>query len=70
MNRLIEIDPFFVCLFVYFSRMPPSLHLGDDDFLQVVDDLLADHDDGQLLSQLHQAASVAALRSDFFCDQL
>ena len=42
--------------------MPPGLGLGDDDLLQVVNDLLAHHDDRQLLRQFYQAATVATLR--------
>ncbi len=42
--------------------MPPCFQFWNDDLLQVVDDLLAHHDDGQLLCQLDQATAVAALQ--------
>ena len=41
--------------------LPEGLQLGQDDLLGVVDHLFADHDDGQLLRQLHQTAARRAL---------
>ena len=41
--------------------MPPSLQLWDKDFLCIIDDLFAHHDNRQLLSQFDQATTIAAL---------
>ena len=41
--------------------MPPGFELWNKNFLSVVNHLLADHDDGQLLGQLNEAAAVAAV---------
>ena len=41
--------------------MPPSLQLWNEDLLSFVDDLLANHDYSQLLSQLDQATTSGAL---------
>ena len=35
-------------------------NLRNGNFLNIIDDLLADHDDEELLSELHQTSSAAA----------
>jgi hypothetical protein len=45
----------------YLFAMPPCLKFWQNDFLSIVDHLLADHDDSQLLGQLNQTTPVAAL---------
>ena len=45
----------------YLLVMPPSLQLGDEDFLRIIDDLFAHHDNRQLLSQFDQTTTVTAL---------
>jgi hypothetical protein len=44
--------------------LPPSLHLGHEDLLGIVNDLFANHDYCQLLSQLNQAPPCTALNRE------
>ena len=56
-------DPIPLEVDTYLLAVPPSLQLGYENLLTVVDGLLSDHDDSQLLSQFDQAPSVGALQA-------